>query len=237
MRGDFAFEQSGSATKVGVNDVTVSVDVNGSAGSLTGGRGAMLVTENGVAGTLEGQLVGALEGRLVLRFNNTGSAVDQTLNVGGESVELSFSDTENVFLVSLLGGSLNIGDVVTIEGNVTFSSKGNYRVFAGENMTLFVGEGPLNKDGKRNPAAKGLMISDATVGLVKQGEGDAAEYALSAEGQVSVVGIRGLSLSGPISISYNGFDQLVDEAVAIAGTTKQVVVNFVEGKWQKWKMM
>ena len=66
-----------------------------------------------------------------------------------------------MFLVSLLGGSLNIGDLVTIEGNVTFYSKGNYRVFAGENMTLFVGEGPLNKDGARNPGAKGLLISEA----------------------------------------------------------------------------
>ena len=44
---------------------------------------------------------------------------------------------------------------------------------------------------------------------------------------MSVVGISGLSLSGPISISYNGFDQLIDEAVAIAGTTKRVAVKFV----------
>ena len=35
------------------------------------------------------------------------------------------------------------------------------------------------------------------------------KYALSAEGKVSVVGISGLSLSGPISISYNGFNQLL----------------------------
>ena len=53
-----------------------------------------------------------------------------------KSVSLSFSDTENVFLVSLLGGSLNIGDVVTIEGNVTFYSKDQYRLFAGGNDAL-----------------------------------------------------------------------------------------------------
>ena len=100
--------------------------------------------------------------------------------------------------------------------------QGDYKVFAGENMTLFVGEGPLNKDGAVNPFAKGLLISEATVGLVKDGD----KYALSAEGQVSVVGISGLSLSGPISISYNGFDQLIDEAVAIAGTAKQVAVKY-----------
>ena len=53
------------------------------------------------------------------------------------------------------------------------------------------------------------------------------KYALSAEGQVSVVGISGLSLSGPISISYNGFTDVIDQTVAIAGTAKQVAVKFV----------
>ena len=40
-------------------------------------------------------------------------------------------------------------------------------------------------------------------------------------------------MSGPISISYNGFDQLVDEAVATAGTTKRVAVNFAENQISK----
>ena len=61
LSGDFAFEQSGGVTKVGVSNVTASVDVNGSAGSLEQGKGAMLVTENGVAGTLEGKLQLMLE--------------------------------------------------------------------------------------------------------------------------------------------------------------------------------
>ena len=135
-------------------------------------------------------------------------------------VGLSFDD-QNYYAVTLGGFTLDIGGVVTIEGDVTFTSQGDYNVFAGENMTLFVGDGDLNKDGARNPDARGLMVSAATIGLVKKD----GKYALSAEGQVSVVGISGLSLSGPISISYNGFNQLVDEAVAIAGTTKQVVVN------------
>ena len=47
------------------------------------------------------------------------------------------------------------------------------------------------------------------------------------------MGISGLSLSGPISISYNGFDQLIDEAVAIAGTAKQVAVKYTEAQVSK----
>ena len=228
LSGDFAFEQSGGLTKVGVSNVVASVDVNGATGSLEQGKGAMLVTGNGVAGSFEGKLavsVSSLEagGTLVLRFNNTGTEVDQTLLVGGNSVSVAFSDSDNVFSASLLGGSVDIGDVVTIEGDITFTSQGDYNVFAGENMTLFVGEGPLNKDGARNPDAKGLLISEATIGLVKKD----GKYALSAEGQVSVVGISGLSLSGPISISYNGFTDVIDQTVAIAGTVKQVAVKFI----------
>ncbi|MCP4124215.1 MAG: hypothetical protein GY751_20915, partial [Bacteroidetes bacterium] len=238
LSGDFAFEQSDGVTKIGVNNVTASVDVNGSTGGLREGKGAMIVTGAGIAGSLEGKLAASVPileagGTLVLRFNNTGSAIDQEVSVGEESVSVSFSDTEDVFLVSLLGGSLNIGDVVTIEGDVTFYSQNGYKVFAGENMTLFVGEGPLNEDGERNSDARGLMISDATIGLVKEGQGDDAKYALKAEGQVSVVGISALSLSGPISISYNGFTELINETVAVAGKAKQVAVDFVENQVKK----
>ena len=92
LSGDFAFEQSGGCDEGPVMS-TASVDVNGSAGSLEQGKGAMLVSGNGVAGTLEGKLavsVSSLEvgGTLVLRFNNTGTEVDQTLLVGGNSVVL-----------------------------------------------------------------------------------------------------------------------------------------------------
>ena len=123
-------------------------------------------------------------------------------------------------------------EIVTIEGDVTFTSQGEYKVFAGNNITLFIGEGNLRlDDGKLNPFAKGLMITEATIGLVKQGDGGAVKYALSAAGQVTVVGISELSLSGPISINYNGFDQLIDQTVAIAGTAKNVAVKFVNDQY------
>ena len=236
LSGDFAFEQSGGVTKVGINNVTASVDVNGSAGSLEQGKGLMLVTGNGVAGTIEGKLAVSLPdldsgGALVLRFNNTGFEIENSLQFGPDIIRISFGESERNFLgVSLLGLSLNIGGVVTIEGDVSFNSQkqNGYDVFAGDQVTLFIGESELRLDnGELNPFARGLMISDATVGLLKKD----GKYALSAEGQVSVVGISGLSLSGPISIDYNGFDQLIDEAVTIAGTAKQVAVKFINDQY------
>ena len=82
-----------------------------------------------------------------------------------------FSDVEgNISTASLLGGSLNIADLVTVEGD-DIRFQGVYKVFAGNNMTLFVGDGPLRlDDGELNPFAKGLMVSEATVGLLKKDE-------------------------------------------------------------------
>jgi hypothetical protein len=234
LSGDFAFEQSEGVTKIGVNNVSASVDVNGSSGSLQEGKGAMIVTGAGIAGSLEGKLdveAGGVkaDSTLVLHFNNTGSVVDEEVLVGDDRIKLIFENTDNVFSISLLGASLNLGGVLTIEGDLSYESQDGYEVLGAENMTLFVGEGALRlDDGELNPFARGLMISDATIGLVKEGQGDDATYALKAEGQVSVVGISALSLSGPISISYNGFEEAIDQAVTVVGTAKQVAVDFVD---------
>ena len=125
LSGDFAFEQSGGLTKVGVSNVTASVDVNGTpGGDLEQGKGAILVTESGVAGTLEGKLqsdVGgvAANATLVLHFNNTGTVVNEELLVGDDRIKIIFGSADNVFSISLLEASLNLGGVITIEGSLT----------------------------------------------------------------------------------------------------------------------
>ena len=99
-------------------------------------------------------------------------------------------------------------------------------------MTLFIGENELRLDnGELNPFARGLMISEATIGLLKKD----GKYALSAQGKVSVVGISGLSLSGPISINYNGFTEVINQAVTIVETGKKVAVDFVASQWLRHK--
>ena len=189
-----------------------------------------------MAGYLEGKLEVSVPslaagGALILRFNNTGSAVNKEIKLGSDKIKISFDESEGtIFSVSLLGGSLDFGGVMSVEGDISFSSQNGYEVFGGENMTLFVGEGNLRLDsGELNPFAKGLMISEATIGVIEKD----GKYALSAKGQVSVVGISGLSLSGPISMIYNGFDHLVEETVAIAETAKRVAVEFADDQVAK----
>ena len=122
-----------------------------------------------------------------MRFNNTGFEIEDSVQLGSDKIKILFGESERNFLgVSLLGLSLNIGGVVTIEGDVSFNSQkqNGYNVFAGEQMTLFIGENELRLDnGELNPFARGLMISEATIGLLKKD----GNYALSAQGKVSVV--------------------------------------------------
>ena len=71
------------------------MDVNGSAGSLEQGKGLMLVTGNGVAGTIEGKLAVSLPdldsgGALVLRFNNTGFEIENSLQFGPDIIKNIF---------------------------------------------------------------------------------------------------------------------------------------------------
>jgi len=62
-------------------NVSSSVSVNEDSGTLEQGKGVMLVSGNGVAGTLEGKLAVSLPdldsgGTLIMRFNNTGFEIE-----------------------------------------------------------------------------------------------------------------------------------------------------------------
>ena len=127
--GNFAFEQSEGVTKVGMINVSSSVSVNEDSGTLEQGKGVMLVSGNGVAGTLEGKLAVSLPdldsgGTLIMRFNNTGFEIEDSVQLGSDKIKILFGESERNFLgVSLLGLSLNIGGVVTIEGDVSLILK------------------------------------------------------------------------------------------------------------------
>ena len=75
----------------------------------------MFVAIDGVAGTLEGELAVSVpdldSGVLVLRFNNTGSAVNKEIQVGLDKFKILFGESEgSIFAASISGLTLNIGD-------------------------------------------------------------------------------------------------------------------------------
>ena len=85
-------------------------------------------------------------------------------------------------------------------------------------------------NGELNPLARGLMITNATVGLIRTADG---KWALDARGLVSLVGLpgaQGVSASGQVHVRVNSFTQAIDETLRIEGTSNDVVVKFATGQ-------
>ena len=242
LTGNFTFEQSQrddgfggmqTVTVVAVSDLTVVI--NGQ--TLENGRGAFVFDASGVAGFISGtaqlDLLGfSAGGSIGVHFNNTGGAVDESVQVAAETFLIQFAIDE-ADLIAFFGAglSIDIGGFVTIEGNVSFTDAGNdIEVFAANDALIFIGQGPLRLDGDSvdfNPAARGLIIRNAVVGLVKFGPN---LFALFAEGQVETVGLTGVSISGVARVRFNNTGSEVDRAISVinaAGETESVLVRFL----------
>ena len=163
--GTFVLRTAGATTYAAVTGLTATLQggVN-----LTAGTGAIVVTSTGVAGYLSGTVSGATAS---VRWNTTDAAVDTTIDVSGTPMHVVFgSDEGNVFSVAL-SGSLDFGPV-SIEGTIswTHNNTTGRDDFGGTGLTIFFGDGPLTlANGERNPVARGVVITDATVGLVRDG--------------------------------------------------------------------
>jgi hypothetical protein len=221
-------------TRLAITNGRAAIELNGEGARLINGNGALVLAPTGVAGVVSGELsveVGGLEagGTLVLRLNNTGGAVDETITVGPDVIRITFGAGEgNLFAVALTDASILIGGVVRLQGSFSFTSQGDFQVFAGTDLLLFIGEGlPTLEDGSLNPLARGLLISGATVGLVKQDGPGGARYALVASGTVSVLGIAGLELNGGLNLRLNTFTTAINQSLALPGVAGgSLEVNF-----------
>ncbi len=163
---------------------------------------------------------------MLVRVNTTGKAVDTTIELGGQTIAITFAAptaATDVFEVSLSGLSIDIGGFVTIEGNVTFSNG----TFAGEGLRIFLGRGPATLGtGGTNPLAVGVLLTDARIGLVKVG----TDYAMVASGTVTVLGGNGATITGTAAVRVNTTGGAVDRTLTVPGSTGTAVpVVFATG--------
>ncbi|MDQ7993914.1 MAG: hypothetical protein REI45_14680, partial [Propionicimonas sp.] len=231
ISGDFAFSQSRVAgiteTVVAFSGATASVASGGA--SITEGTGVLVLRPGGVAGYLSGHATiatgpAAGEGSVLLRVNTiVGAAVDTAVVLGGQTVAVKYpAAPETLFALAITGGSLKIGDFVSIEGSISFDGDR----FAGTGLKVFLGSGPaILEDGSLNPLAVGVLLSEATIGLLRVG----SSYALVATGTVSILGVPGITLTGTTSVRYNqtGTDQTT--TIEIPGDTPDVVLDVANG--------
>ena len=238
LSGTLLVEQAGAQTIVAVTGLKAWLDGDATP-EITSGEGAFVVNPagaSGVAGFVSGSVsIGAggavgVSGEVLLRLNTTAGAVDQTVTVGSRTLVVKFA-TGNVIEVAVSNARITIADFVSIEGSVSFTDGAvpGTKVFAGENLTIFLGRGPLKlDDGTTNPLATGVALTNGRIGLVKN---DAAgTYALVAEGTVSLVGIPGITIGGTVSVRVNTLGTAIDQTLTIPGSSGPgIQVKFTDG--------
>ena len=187
----------------------------------------MLFRSGVLSGTFAGTVgVLSVSGAVVVRLNTTGGAVDESVTVDGRPVRIVFGAAEgDLFKVSVSGASLRLGDFVTIVGDVSFTGDS----FAGANLEVFLGAGPARlDDGSINPLATGVLLTGATVGVVRVA-GSTDRYAVFAVGSVQLLGVAGATVSGTATLRFNDTGAAVDRTLTIDGSDSQVIVRVGTG--------
>ena len=232
LTGDFSFERAtladGTAvTAIAARNVSYSIGTPGAGASLTNGRGALLITSAGLAGTLQGTIGLSLPGDAVftgtfaLAINTGHAAVNETLTVAGERVALNLVGGPYVRIagtgikLALLGQELT-GD------------------FAFESITTFGADGVpggtgLNADGKVMRLALAnvnlslgggvLTVSGASGTLLVKSTGLAGDF-----GGTIALNVPNVALSGTLRVQVNTTTAAVDETIELAGAPVKLVL-------------
>ena len=194
-------------TRIALDNMRVTFSGQG----LTGGQGVFILTNEGIAGTLSGTISVtaadnlAVGGTISARVKTFVGAIDETIQLGGQTRRIQFASAEVPFEFKIDDFIISIGEFVTLEGNLAFAEGSN---ITATGVRVFLGDGPafLDQDGQEpNPTAQGILLKDATVGYKKVG----ATYALYATGEVQVLGIPGVTFVGRATAELNTTDSSV----------------------------
>ncbi len=187
--------------------------------SLTNGQGAFIILQGGVAGQLSGDFsfttpsmapVVQAGGEIYLEINSTSSNVDQTIPLAtGGSLQVDVN--ANTFAIGISNASINIGNIVTLTGNIQITNEPGMTLYGASNVTLFLGDGPPTINGAANPNAIGVEVTNASIGVVDIN----GNYAVFAYGQAQLVGLSPLSVSGSLAVWYNQTGQALDVTVPL----------------------
>ena len=104
----------------------VSFSLPGGEFGLTSGSGALILTADGMAGTLTGTFNGSATGfeanaTAQVTVNTTGQNVDESIDINGTQISV-VAEQGDEFRFNGAQLSLNIADLITIEGAVSFNS-------------------------------------------------------------------------------------------------------------------
>ena len=127
-------DQSGTIVIAGSG---LSANVGGSQ-VLTGGQGALVIESSGIAGIFTGQSVS--DTSVALQVNTTGGAVDQTVTVDGQQIEIQYGSNQGSLFAIAVSTQVdyNLDNYVIVSGTITFTST----TVNGSTANTFAGNGP-----------------------------------------------------------------------------------------------
>ncbi|MGZ6715887.1 MAG: hypothetical protein ACXVFG_14140, partial [Gaiellaceae bacterium] len=223
----------------GVSITTPTAGVPGAPGpfTLTNGKAAIVLYQNGMAGVLSGAFSVSATGidvsaqETILTFNTrpVGSANDVHEHITVAGGDVAIDAAANTVQLTFRSLSINIANLLTLSGDFTSTTQNGHQVYAARNVEIFLGQGPYRlANGDVNPDAIGIVITNATVGIVKIGQ----NYAVYAEGHLAIVGLGEsggtniFDVSGTVRFKYNTTGQSVNETINLPGTpVESVTVN------------
>ena len=234
LSGNFVFEQQGSGDEqkilLGASGASAFLGVAGQGLRLSGLQLGMLLLANDSSGSsqyalhaigqvaLEGLAVLTLSGSVTVRANHTGGAVIE--RVAG--VDVVFADGTVMSEIRGEGLSLDVAGFVSLSGNFSFAQSGS-----GASSQLRIGATSVNAflgvDGG-SAQAMGVQLSGGELGLVLYQGDTGYSYALQAGGELALLGVEGLQLSGAALMRQNATGSVVDETITVG--TQQIQVQF-----------
>ncbi|MFM7057153.1 MAG: hypothetical protein ACKO2P_09565, partial [Planctomycetota bacterium] len=143
-----------------------------------------------------------LTGTMNARINRLGSAIDTTISTPAGPVRVKFDSASDV---TQFGGSarLAIGGFVDLSGNFGIEKQGETLLVGVAGVEAFLG---VNGG---TPGAIGLQVANGNLGLVLRN----GSYALTTSGDVGVVGLTGLRVSGTFNVRSNQLGTSVNETI------------------------
>ncbi len=242
--GDIDFQLTGAVLAIaGVSDITIThvsasytstdgLAVSGTIDLSVGGQdltGSVSITRDATATTLT-----------ITDLTASLATADQTVDITvSGALTLHSSGGAATGVTGTLSGSVVATGVINATGtgqlviDTTAATPSVSVLVALRAVNVFLGQGPLlNPDGTPNTSATGLLISNATVGLYVQHSGGgtpATDYALDAQGAVSLIGFPGITASGRVSARVNTFSTAIDQTATFADGGGSVQLLFTDG--------
>ncbi|HMJ89194.1 MAG TPA: hypothetical protein VK530_05230, partial [Candidatus Acidoferrum sp.] len=237
LEGDFAFEQitlrdpDGPGGLPPVTAIRIGLaNVNSSVLGVTfsDGAGGFVLLKEGVAGVLrlttdiEIAGIGSVGGDVLLQINTTNLNVDQTINVGNENIVIKFTaPNERQFVkFAILNASIEFPPYFKLSGDFTVQSIGNETLYGARNVEIFLGFVPdggsfRDENGNIKEGAIGLLVTNATVGVIKMASTTpgVTKFAAYAYGEAALIGLDGLTIQGAITVRINNTGVALDRTI------------------------